>query len=604
VTTVHDDGTRDRGPGWLDLKTDNQEIAQANYDHWLATGEEPSQLDRETFGAAVERLASEQDAALERARQAARAGLPPEPVDAVDDDRRMRLRTYAVPLIGMNEVGRLLPSHVSSVLKAMATARKSAAYIRKMRSDLSQTFVALIDTNAMTINVALGVPIPSKANVDTRLRMNLTDEQYLALQAARGFDEPIDVMILMVREVAGYRTSDLHAAAWEHCDLIAFLWVRVRRPKTDGEIGQHTRARKVRSYERVKHDISEHEHVREVLERYWRSLGCPERGPMFPLLRDGVAGMAKSRHGGTYRRQGSEAGGFKANGTSYADEFRAIVWAAKIYCPRVDEGFDDFDPAAPDKTRCALQTDTPTTRKLDFMSLRRDFVTAIHAAGVPTATALDAAGHTQINTQMKHYRKERSVAVPAAALPGRGRKRGAAPEPLPPDASTLPGGSAGAAGVKGGADAPPSAPGAAAALPPAALPPAPAPAAEPDRLAALERMMAELLALQLRQGGAPQAAPETGAGGAPAPAARAHGAAPGAPGLAKVVNLQVPPIGIEPMTSALGMQRSASVQTQTPANGDVESALAPPLHAHPPQPLGREIVSLDDARRRRSTRVK
>jgi hypothetical protein len=334
--------------------------------------------------------------------------------------------------------------HVSSVLDAMVDKDgKAARTIEKMRADISYVFKQLVRDHAVRVNVALGVPVADHARVDTRLRTNLSDEQYLEFQKKRGFRKPLDIMVMLVREVAGHRTSDLHAGDWKYVDTEAFAWVKVRRPKTDGEVGANVAQRRVRAYQRVEHGLPEQ--CRAPLEIYWRALGCPKSGPMFPLLRPSAAGNAKSRHGGQYERRASEAGGFKANGSSYAEELRDAVWEAGIYSP-----LEGFDPARPDKSLCAFQTDGETTRKLDFMSLRRDYVTAVADSGVNEQTA-------QMTTQMRHYMKARKLQTPDAALPGR----------------------------KGGPVQPPI---------------SPPPAAPTDaRLAQLEAMMAQMLALQTEQ---------------------------------------------------------------------------------------------------------
>lgn len=411
VITVRDDGTLDRGDGWVDLRTDNAELAQQAYDRWLETGEPPRQNDKQTFEEAAERIVG---ASLARGEDKAK-------------DRLSRLRRFAFPRIGMIAVANLHAGDVSSVLDAMVEKDdKAARTIEKMRADISYVFKQLVREHAVRINVALGVPVADHARVDTRLRTNLSDEQYLEFQRKRGFRKPLDIMVMLVREVAGYRTSDLHAGDWKFVDTVAFEWVRVRRPKTDGEVGANVAQRKARAYERVRHDIPEQ--CRAPLEIYWRSLGCPARGPMFPLLRPSAGGKATSRHGGEYERRLSEAGGFKANGTSYAEDFRAAVWEAGIYSP-----MEGFDPSRPDPRHCAFQTDGETTRRLDFMSLRRDYVTAVADSGVNEQTALALSGHTQITTQMRHYMKERKVRTPDAALPG--RQKGAPPEAPPPSPS-------------------------------------------------------------------------------------------------------------------------------------------------------------------------
>lgn len=433
VVTVLDDGRLDRGPGWLDLRTDNQELAQAIYDRWLETGVPPQQADKQTFG------------------QAALAFVEAQPPNRATRDRRTRLDRYALPVIGMVELRDFEPAHVTAVLKFMIKCGRPAGTLRKMRSDLSQILSDLMTDGVLSSNVALGVPIPKNATMDTRLRMNLTDEQYLQLMDSLGAGSRLGLMCKLVREVAGYRTSDLHAGDWKWIDLVAFEWVRVRRPKTDTAQGKSVAHRKVRHYERVRHTIPEH--LRPEVRAYWEATGRRKKGAMFPVLRPGVGGTVKGKHG-AYERKASAVGDFKGEGSSYAEEFRDAVWEAGIYSPRTDDGFDDFDPADPDRQKCAFQTDTPETKRLDFMSLRRDYVTAVAGSGVSTQEALALSGHTQLTTQMRHYMKERQVETPSAALPRRG-----APEPSP----------------------------------------APSPADE--KLATLQRMMEQMLTLQQGVGG-------------------------------------------------------------------------------------------------------
>jgi hypothetical protein len=388
--------------GWTDLGTDSKELAYRIYERWLETGVPPeAKRGQEKFEVAAERIVDKHEADGDITADLAK-------------DRRQRLRAYAIPEIGHLEVAAIEPHHVASVLDVMAQRKgKGAGTLLNMRCDISQVLAGLVREGALRVNYARGVALPKGAKVDTRERVGLTDEQILIFQKKRGFDTPLDMMVLFSRQVAGHRTSDEHAGLWQEVDLVGFAWMKVRRPKTDGDSGQHARMgrRRVRAYEKLEHEIDEQ--YREPIRAYWVRQGCPMSGPIFPLLRDGVVGDVKMKSGKVVRRQGGKAGEAKGPGSSYAAALRRAVWRAEIYDP-----IPGFDPASPDKRFCRLQTDTETTRRLDFHSLRRGLVTALADAKTELVDQLAITGHTQLSTQLKHYMGKRRVKVPRKALPG------------------------------------------------------------------------------------------------------------------------------------------------------------------------------------------
>lgn len=391
--------------GWTGLGND-KEIALQLYGRWLETGEKPeTERGKESFEKAARRIV---DAAEK---------------DGEDmKDRRTRLRLYALPRIGMVEVGNLEPKHVASVLDAMVKVDgMSAGSALKMRSDISQVLAQLRREGAIAVNVAREMALPKGARVDARERVSLTDEQILAFQRLRGFATQLDMMCLFSRCVAGHRTSDEHAGTWEHVDLVDFAWMKVRRPKTDGDSGQNARIgrRRVRAYELVTHEVDEQ--YREHIRAWWVAAGKPTSGPIFPLLRDAVSTPMRLKDGRIVQRQGGKVGERRGKGTSHAEALRRAVWECGIYEPMAG-----FDPKRPDKALCRLQTDTDESRRLDFQSFRRGLVTALADAGVNAQTSLAITGHTQLSTQLKHYMGKRRVKVPRAALPG-GAVEAAAP---------------------------------------------------------------------------------------------------------------------------------------------------------------------------------
>lgn len=405
--------------GRLSLGTDNREIAFARYERWLETGEPPKEAKSETFAEAAERII---------ARQEKKKSISPKRAK----DRRTRLRLYALPRIGMVQVTAIESHHVASVLDAMSEKDdKSGGTILNMRSDISQILAALVREGTLRDNCARSLAPPKEARTDTRRRVSLTDEQVLLFQKKRGFKEQVDLAVLFCRQIAGHRTSDIFAARFEHCELPSFCSMKVRRPKTDGELGAKAKGRKARAYELITHEVAEE--YREHLEAYWRAQGCPVEGPIFPTLRAGVAAPMTMADGRVIQRRATQAGEHKKAGSSFAKKLRRAVWACGIYDPmpagtlingeRLKKG---FDPKAPSKELCRLQSDTDETRRLDFHSFRGSLVTALASAGVELVDQLGITGHTQLTTQLRHYMEQRRVKVPRAALPG-----GAVEEPTP-----------------------------------------------------------------------------------------------------------------------------------------------------------------------------
>lgn len=401
ITTVTGPGQSEKSP-WCDLGTNDSRLAEAAYERWFLTGEPPvSERGRKKFEAEAERILDEEKVFLKEEKDKKEL-----------EKRRQRLRKYAIPKIGMLEVRFIEPANVTSVLKGVIEDGKGGGTALKLRSDISVILAALVEEAALTSNVALGVPLPKHATIDTRPRMALSDEQLLTFRERRGFKTQIDVMVLLARDVAAQRGSDLMAGRWEHCDLAGYSWMQVRRPKTDEEVGAKAKAsRRTRAYEMVIHDLPDH--VIPVLREWHERQGRPMSGPMFPLLRDAKSGPVRMKSGKVIERKGGKAGDAKGDGNGFARAYRKAVWDAGIYSP-----LPGFDPERPDPAKCAFQTDTKETKRLGFHGLRAELATALADAGVNQQTALAITGHTQATTQSKHYMRGRRVKVTDAALPG------------------------------------------------------------------------------------------------------------------------------------------------------------------------------------------
>lgn len=394
---------------WLSLGTADKHVASQRYERWLATGEPPKEARTETFEQAATRIV---DAMPAKERAETKKA----------HDRRMRLRTYVFPIIGHIEAWAVDASHCSSVLDRMPALGKLKGTVAYVRSDLSQVMARLIREGARSDNPAKRLAMPTNAVEDGRLRQVPSDAELCRFRDKRGFETQLDIACLLCRDMAGHRTSDLLEARYEHVTCWETGRMKVRRPKTDTE-GQLVTTRRVKSYELVEHVVPPSVWVHFKL--WWQKQGSPKTGPVFPVERTTKGGVVTRKDGSTYTRKATRPGAAKArNGTSFTKALRRAFWAAGIVRP-----LPGWDPARPDKQFCAFQTDTKDSRALDFHSLRRAFVTALKAAGVPTADVLALAGHTQLATSSR-YDTARLVQAPDAALPRPAAVPGTAREPL------------------------------------------------------------------------------------------------------------------------------------------------------------------------------
>lgn len=419
---------------WTRLHSSNREIAQKNYDEWFLTGRLPMACrGQRTFeDEARAFVALELESADETDRERGK-------------DRLRRFEAFAFPVMGMVPVALVESGHVAAALDhATLKKGKAAGTASKLKSDISVVLAALVRNSELRTNVAIGVAVHADSRVDTRRRMLLSDAQIVAFHDYHGYVKPVAMKAFLCRQIAGHRTSDIHAADYEHMDTAEYAWMHVRRPKTDGQTGAAVKvgkARKTKAYELIEHKVRPE--LRPLLRAYHQAAGSPKRGPLFPLLRDGVEGLVKKKDGTSYFRRGSKAGERKSGtGNSYAKALRRMVWEAKLYSPMPVgtlvggvKTTEAFDPEHPRKEICFFQTDTDTTRRLDFHGLRGALATAVADAGASLVDQLSITGHTQLSTQMKHYIKKRTVEVPAEALPnnkGLGLS-GVSPTPPTPD---------------------------------------------------------------------------------------------------------------------------------------------------------------------------
>ncbi len=229
---------RVRGDGgersaWRELWTRDRQTADERLERWVATGIPPSEAPKETFMLAAHRHLLKKSAKAEREGQSPKGA----------DNRGQRLADFVLPVLGKRPVGEITTAEVATVLDRMAREGKALGTIAKCCSDMSRVFAMLRREGAIADNPASRVGMPEEAREDDRLPVILTEEELVRFRR-RGFARELDMMVLFVTDLAGHRTSDLHAACWDDCDTRGFRTITVRRPKTTDKRGRELRQRR------------------------------------------------------------------------------------------------------------------------------------------------------------------------------------------------------------------------------------------------------------------------------------------------------------------------------------------------------------------------
>lgn len=301
--------------------------------------------------------------APETFEQAARRVVAAQAI-ATAGERLSRLERWAFPTFGALAVTSVRPSHIRAALARAVQDGRSRTTVQHLRDDVSTILHALWQDELVSENWALRCEVPKGARVDRRPRVVLTDEEFGLFQASPVVPSALKLMAFVSRALGGARTSELHALDWAQFDREAWKTVRIYRPKT-----------KSHTFLAIPGVL-----VKDMLH-WWDAQGRPRTGPVFP-----------DRWG---ERHGKR---------SWARELRRALWMAEIR-------------RGGTKTTCPLQVDTAETRRVDFHSFRRAYVTGLARAGVNVQTALKLTGHTSPSTHQRYVALVEALEVPEAALP-------------------------------------------------------------------------------------------------------------------------------------------------------------------------------------------
>ncbi len=252
-------------------------------------------------------------------------------------------------------------------------AKGTVGHLRRL---LVRFFNTLEADEVIPSNPMRSVKMPEMKQ-DKRPRTPLKDEEYNALLAA-----PVDfsagkasgrpkvpeveffemkVIAFTARVLGGARAAECLRWDWTMIDRDAFAVCKLARAKT-GEI----------------QELEFPDVLKPFLRGWWQTAGRPEHGPVFPVTRGKRKGEArgKSNLAGRYRRALQRAG----------------------------------------VTRHELHHDTAYSRKTDFHTLRRAYVSGLAASGMNEQSAMTLAHHHDSDVH-RRYNQAQIKAVPLAALP-------------------------------------------------------------------------------------------------------------------------------------------------------------------------------------------
>jgi hypothetical protein len=290
---------------------------------------------------------------------------------------------HVFPRIGAMPVTEVRKVHIKRVLEGAAETksqktgtllgRETIGHIKRL---LGRFFDSLEADEVIASSPVRLVKMPA-VKVDKRKRTLPTDEEYSALFAAHVNFGPtkktgkpstmeieffeMKVLAFTSRTLGGTRAAEDLRWAWEMIDRPGFETCRIARAK-GGDV----------------QTLEIPEILRPFLSGWWLACGCPAAGPVFPVSRG--------------RRKGEARG--KSN---LAGRFRRALLRAGV-------------------TRHEVHNDTAYSRKTDFHTLRRAYVSALAKVGANEATSMALAHHHDSRVHQR-YQLEQIQSVPRAALP-------------------------------------------------------------------------------------------------------------------------------------------------------------------------------------------
>lgn len=290
------------------------------------------------------------------------------------DVRRSRLRRWASPVLGALPVTAIKAIHVREALERCAADGKAKGTVNLFRRDLGVIFGSLYRDELIPESPTKKVTLPYGLPEDTRPRQILTDDEVNLFVTCEGIPWRFRLMALVSRCLGGMRASDLRAWQWEHIDLRNWKTARVKRPKT-----------------RTLQIVALPEVLIAPLREWHTAHGSPTLGPVFEL---GTGSFARDLR--VYLRR---AFGIDHKVSGLTGGFRWVQTRQPT-----------------DREREVLEN-CEISKRVDFHSFRRAYVTALGDCAVNPQLAMRLSGHKDIGTHLDYVSQLRAVEAPAAAIP-------------------------------------------------------------------------------------------------------------------------------------------------------------------------------------------
>lgn len=281
-----------------------------------------------------------------------------------------RLRRYAGPLLGNMRIDEVRAVHMREAIDRMKAAGNKKQSCSQLLFNLRSIFAVLVEEELIEKNPALLCKLPAFHNEDGRQRAILTDAEIGQFANCEEVPLWIRIMAVVSRCLGGMRASDLHALDWTHFDLVGWATAEVYRPKTQKTTLLEIPAELV-----------------PWLQRWHLENGSPTEGPVFPA-------NARSKNPGGRR-------GYLC----YSRTLRLYLRRAGI-------------------TRPELFEDGKRTRKVDFHSFRRAYVTALAKSGINAQLSMKLASHSKLETHLLYFDRQNALQTPQNAVPALGPSSG------------------------------------------------------------------------------------------------------------------------------------------------------------------------------------
>ncbi len=379
VRELYDLGTRDPAQA---------ERRKAKLVRDLAAGKAPSVAAR---SAGAPDTVSEYAERHFAAREARRVSMVP--------TERGNFVNHIAPVLGPRTMASVTSSDVRAVLERAMTAGLRRNTLKSIHGVMHRMFDEAWRAELISENPVARVRVPD-VEEETKVRVILTDEEFVKLVMHPGTDDELRMLALVARTVGGMRASDLNRWDWSMLDRVHFETCFI--PK--GRKGK-------RKVNRPPRELEIPEPVRPILRARWEAAGKPESGPVFPT------------------EKGKRAGEFRTvRGASFAKRLRRGLIRAGVFRmpPTVEHTEARFSKSTATRTRSVvtphprdpLYHETATTMPVDFHSFRRAFNTALAEAGVNVQQAMHLSGHTDPNVHMRYVQSTGAMRrAPASAIP-------------------------------------------------------------------------------------------------------------------------------------------------------------------------------------------